>query len=67
MSNLLSIVTFMPAIAAVILLVFLRGDDEAANRNAKWVAMFATTITFLVSIGILANFDPQDTGFQFVE
>ena len=67
MSNLLSIVTFMPAIAAVILLVFLRGDDEAANRNAKWVAMFATTITFLVSLGILANFDPQDTGFQFVE
>ncbi len=67
MDSLLSIVTFMPAIAAVILLVFLRGDDEAANRNAKWVAMFATTITFLVSLGILANFDPQDTGFQFVE
>ena len=67
MDNLLSIVTFIPALAALILLVFLRGDDEDANRNAKWVAMFATTATFLVSLFILTGFDPQDTGFQFVE
>ncbi len=67
MDNLLSIVTFIPALAALILAVFLRGDDEAANRNAKWVAMFATSATFLVSLFILAEFDPQDTGFQFVE
>ncbi|MFK7743476.1 MAG: NADH-quinone oxidoreductase subunit M [Roseobacter sp.] len=67
MDNLLSIVTFIPALAALILAVFLRGDDEAANRNAKWVAMFATSATFLVSLFILAGFDPQDTGFQFVE
>ena len=67
MDNLLSIVTFIPALAALILLVFLRGDDEDANRNAKWVAMFATSATFLVSLFILAGFDPQDTGFQFVE
>ncbi|MFU1683376.1 hypothetical protein ACM258_13060 [Phaeobacter piscinae] len=28
---------------------------------------FATTITFLVSLGIYFQFDPSDTGFQFVE
>ncbi|WP_227270302.1 NADH-quinone oxidoreductase subunit M [Roseobacter weihaiensis] len=67
MDNLLSIVTFIPALAAFILMVFLRGDDEAANRNAKWVAMFATSATFLVSLFILSGFDPDDTGFQFVE
>ena len=67
MDNLLSIVTFIPAVAALILLIFLRGDDEAANRNAKWLAMAATTMTFLVSLFILAEFDPNDTGFQFVE
>jgi NADH-quinone oxidoreductase subunit M len=67
MDNLLSIVTFIPALAALILAVFLRGDDEAANKNAKWVAMFATSATFLVSLFILSGFDPQDTGFQFVE
>ncbi|MFV0515243.1 MAG: NADH-quinone oxidoreductase subunit M [Jhaorihella sp.] len=67
MGNILSIVTFVPALAALILAVFLRGDDEAAQRNAKWVAMVATTVTFLVSLGIYTQFDPADTGFQFVE
>jgi len=67
MDNLLSIVTFIPLLAALILALFLRGDDESAQRNAKWVAMFATVATFLVSLFILTQFDPSDTGFQFVE
>ena len=67
MDNLLSIVTFLPALAALILAVFLRGDDAAAQRNAKWLALIATGATFLVSLFILAEFDPQDTGFQMVE
>ena len=67
MSNLLSIVTFLPAVAALILAIFLRGDDEAGQRNAKWVALIATTITFLISLFILAGFDSSNTGFQFVE
>ena len=67
MDNLLSITTFIPAIAAFILAIFLRGEDEAAQRNAKWVALIATTLTFLVSLFILFDFDPSDTGFQFVE
>ena len=67
MDNLLSIVTFTPALAAVILAVFLRGEDEAAQRNAKWVAMFATVATFIVSLFILFQFDRNNTGFQFVE
>jgi NADH-quinone oxidoreductase subunit M len=33
MDNLLSIVTFLPLVAALILAVFLRGDDEAAQRT----------------------------------
>ena len=67
MDNLLSIVTFIPALAALILIVFLRGADEAANRNAKWLALIATSVTFLVSLFILFQFDPANTGFQFVE
>jgi len=35
MDNLLSIVTFLPLVAAAIMAVFLRGDDEAARLNAK--------------------------------
>ncbi len=67
MDNLLSIITFIPAVAAAILALFLRGNDAAAQRNAKWLALLATTATFLVSIFVLTGFDPQNTGFQFVE
>ena len=67
MTNLLSIVTFLPAIAAFILAAFLRGDDPAARNNARWLALIATTATFVVSLFVLFGFDPSDTGFQFVE
>jgi len=67
MGNLLSLTTFIPLLGAVILALFLRGNDEAAQRNAKWVAMATTLATFLVSLFILFGFNPADTGFQFVE
>jgi len=67
MENLLSIVTFIPLLAAVILALFLRGDDAPARRNAKWVALLATSATFIVSLFLLSGFNPDDTGFQFVE
>ncbi|MFN3724192.1 MAG: NADH-quinone oxidoreductase subunit M [Paracoccaceae bacterium] len=67
MDNLLSIITFIPAVAAVIMALFLRGDDIAAQNNAKWLALLATTATFVVSLFILAGFDPANTQMQFVE
>jgi NADH-quinone oxidoreductase subunit M len=67
MDNVLSIITFIPAVAAAIMALFLRGDDAAAQRNAKWLALLATTATFLVSLFVLVGFDPSNTGFQFVE
>ncbi|MDA8587180.1 proton-conducting transporter membrane subunit, partial [Rhodobacteraceae bacterium] len=67
LDNLISIVTFIPLIGAAILALFLRGDDEGAQRNAKWVAMAATTASFLASLFLLSGFDPQNTDFQFVE
>ncbi|HHS89312.1 MAG TPA: NADH-quinone oxidoreductase subunit M [Rhodobacteraceae bacterium] len=67
MANLLSIITFMPLVAAAILAFFLRGDDEPAQKNAKWLALIATSATFLVSLFVLFQFDASDTGFQFVE
>ncbi|MFT5786718.1 MAG: NADH-quinone oxidoreductase subunit M [Ascidiaceihabitans sp.] len=67
MDNILSIVTFIPAVAALIMALFLRGDDEAARKNAKWIAMFATSATFLASMFILSGFDSSNTEFQLVE
>lgn len=43
MTNLLSIITFLPIVAAIIMALFLRGQDEAAARNAKWLALLTTT------------------------
>ena len=67
MGNLLSIITFLPLVAALVLAVFLRGSDEASNRNAKWLALIVTTVTFLISLKLLTGFDPANTDFQFVE
>ncbi len=67
MENILSIVTFLPMVAAGILALFLRGDDDAAQRNAKWLALTATSVTFIISLFLVAQFEPSDTGFQFLE
>ena len=64
---LLSIVTFIPAISALILLLVARGNDHAAALVAKRFALFATGVTFFVSLFIVAQFDPENTSFQMVE
>jgi len=65
--NLLSIVTFIPLIGAAIMALFLRGDDAAAQANAKWLALAATSASFLASLFLLTGFNASDANFQFVE
>jgi NADH-quinone oxidoreductase subunit M len=67
MNNLLSLITFLPLIGAVVLLLFLKGEDAMAQRNAKLLALFTTSATFLLSLFVLFGFEPSNTGFQFVE
>ncbi len=68
MENLLSIITFLPLLGAAILVVFLRGNDEYAQRNAKVLALVTTIATFVISaVALIAEFDPSNTGFQLVE
>ena len=67
MNSLLSLITFLPLIGAVVLLLFLLGDDEAAAKNAKLLALFTTSATLVLSLFVLVGFDPGDTGFQFLE
>ncbi|MDI4656063.1 NADH-quinone oxidoreductase subunit M [Xanthobacter autotrophicus] len=62
----LSVVTFLPLVGALFILV-VRGDDEVAARNARWVALWTTLVTFVVSLLLLTGFDPAAPGFQFVE
>ncbi|MBI4083619.1 MAG: NADH-quinone oxidoreductase subunit M [Candidatus Lambdaproteobacteria bacterium] len=59
----LSFVIFFP-MAGVLLLLFV--DRERAEL-AKWVALVASGITFLISLPLFYGFDEAATGFQFVE
>ncbi|MEM8788323.1 MAG: NADH-quinone oxidoreductase subunit M [Pseudomonadota bacterium] len=67
MDNLLSLITFLPLIGAVVLAALMRGEDAAAQLNAKRLALMVTSVTFLLSLIVLAGFDPENPGFQFVE
>jgi NADH-quinone oxidoreductase subunit M len=62
----LSVVTFLPLFGALIVYIS-RGDDEAARRNSRWIALWATLVTFAVSLILVWRFDPAQTDFQFVE
>ena len=59
----LSIVTFLPLVGAVIIGCL----NRDAKGNARWIALWTTTITFLISLLIWINFDNMSGGFQFVE
>ncbi len=59
----LSIVTFLPLMGAVIIGCL----NRDAKGNARWIALWTTTITFLISLLIWINFDNMSGGFQFVE
>ena len=62
----LSVVTFLPLVGAILMLL-IRGDDAAARRNVYYIAFWTTLVTFLISLLIWINFDNADPGFQFVE
>ncbi len=67
MSNLLSIVVFLPLVGAVILVASSVRDDDEGKVNARRLALLVTSVTFLASLAVLAAFDPSDPGFQMVE
>ena len=62
----LSVVTFLPVIGALAIYLT-RGDDEAARRNARWIALWTTLVTFAVSLILVWRFDAAEPDFQFVE
>jgi NADH-quinone oxidoreductase subunit M len=62
----LSVVTFLPLLGALVIYVS-RGDDEAARRNSRWIALWTTIVTFAISLILVWRFDPANPDFQFVE
>ena len=62
----LSVVTFLPVLGALFIYIS-RGEDEAARRNSRWIALWTTLVTFAVSLVLVWRFDPAQPDFQFVE
>ena len=62
----LSALLIVPAFGALLILL-LRGESEAHNNNARWIALWTTLITFGLSVYAWTQFDPSKPGFQLVE
>ena len=65
-SWILSGILALPVIGALFILL-LPGESEATKRNARWIALFATLIAFLLSLVAWGRFDSAQPGFQLVE
>ena len=63
MSNILSVVTFLPLVGALLIALL----NKEATGNARWIALWTTIVTFLVSLLVWWHFDTTTAGFQFVE
>jgi NADH-quinone oxidoreductase subunit M len=64
--SILSYLTFLP-LAGVAILLFIRGRDPASENLARWVSLVVSSVVFLLSLVMWAQFDPGKPGFQFVQ
>ncbi|MEF2545890.1 NADH-quinone oxidoreductase subunit M [Aurantimonas sp. E1-2-R+4] len=62
----LSTVTFLPLVGALLIL-FIKDKSELAGRNIRTVALLTTVFTFVVSLWIWIEFDTSNPDFQMVE
>ena len=63
MAYLLTLVTFLPAVGAVLVLLLPRRQEG----TTKQVALVTTVLTFVVSLPVYFQFDPTLADYQFVE
>jgi NADH-quinone oxidoreductase subunit M len=61
--NILSLVTYIPAVAAILLLLFPRGSDRAI----KLAALLGSLATFILSLHLAFHFDASRSQLQFEE
>jgi NADH-quinone oxidoreductase subunit M len=62
----LSLVTFLPVVGALFILALGR-ESEVIKRNARWVALWTTIITFALSLMLVQRFETGSAEFQFIE
>src|SRR5581483_5595830 len=54
-------------LAGALLIALMGGDTEGKRRNARWIALWTTLVTFAISLILVWRFDPGSPEFQFVE
>ena len=59
----LSVFLLLPLVGALTLLTLPREREG----DARWVALFYSVLTFILSIAIFIRFDPDNPGYQFVD
>jgi len=62
-THLLSLILFLPTIAALVMLFLPSGE----TKLLRWFAFSASLIPFVLTLVLWINFDPNKTGFQFQE
>ena len=62
----LSLVTFLPLVGCFFILLT-RGDDATVARNSRYIALWTSVPTFLISLLIWVKFDPSTADFQMME
>ncbi|WP_439817852.1 NADH-quinone oxidoreductase subunit M [Zavarzinia sp. CC-PAN008] len=62
----LSVMTFLPTAGALAILL-LRGSEASIAAQARWISLWTTIITFVVSLFVWAEFDPTTPAFQMQE
>jgi len=62
----LSIVTFLPLVGALLILV-MPGEGDQLAKSARWIALITTMLDLAVSLAIWAGFDGNSAAFQFQE
>jgi NADH-quinone oxidoreductase subunit M len=60
------VILVLPLVGALFIML-VRGDGAAESRNARWVALYTTLITFAVSLVLVWRFDSTSPEFQFIE
>jgi NADH-quinone oxidoreductase subunit M len=63
---LLSLVTFLPLVGAGFIMSA-RGEEVVVANNARNIALSTSLIVLALSVVLWIQFDPEATGFQFVE
>jgi NADH-quinone oxidoreductase subunit M len=63
----LSLVTFLPLFGALLIVFLVRGNERFARGTARWIALWATLVTFAISLVMVWRFDASSPEFQYVE